>query len=142
MKLSLSHHIMTFLALFALLGQGLVTNGYAMVMPSMTHDAYELASNTNVKHHMGSAMASSADEEDHSCCDTMPEMVKMASSACCDSVSGCSIDCGHCLTISMTGHLQSLDITLATPINIKAEATALPHFFFHQTLPAFKPPIV
>ncbi|MCC4833854.1 hypothetical protein LMH66_14515 [Shewanella sp. 10N.7] len=154
MSVKLSHHIIIFFALFALLGQGLVTNGYAMVAMPMTHivdkeptsDAAteDVESATMDCHQQVSTNIPSiidSNKQSKHCCDSITDIAQTEPSSCCDSVAGCSLDCSHCMKISMTGHMQNVDIIIAKSLNIKAEATKLPHFFYHQTLPAFKPPI-
>ena len=150
MKLGLSHHLIMFFALFALLGQGLVTNGYAMVASPMNQtSAAEHSKSADSQQastmdcHQQAPSADIAPEninKSKHCCDSASDMAQSEHASCCDSDTGCSFDCSHCMKISMTGHLQSIDIEIAKSLNIKAEATSLPHFFFHQTLPAFKPP--
>lgn len=164
MSAKLSHQIIIFITLFAILGQGLITNGYAMVANPMTHSATDSVTADSISkmptsdHQQEvpsaivkqdtnamdchSLMSEKMPPKSAHCCDDNA-MRKSQSTAknCCDGEAGCAIDCGHCMTISMTGHLLSFDIVLAKAVNNKADATSLPHFFYHKTLPAFRPPI-
>ncbi|WP_144211541.1 hypothetical protein [Shewanella donghaensis] len=164
MSAKLSHQIIVFITLFAILGQGLITNGYAMVANPMTHSAtdsvtvdsmgkistsdhQQLMPSSTVKQDTNamdchSSMSGKMPQKTSHCCDDDAMLKsKSTSKSCCDGQAGCAIDCGHCMTISMTGHLLSFDIVLAKAVNSKADATSLPHFFYHKTLPAFRPPI-
>ncbi|WP_076538192.1 hypothetical protein [Shewanella sp. UCD-KL21] len=155
MSTKLTHQLIVFITLFAILGQGLITNGYAMVANPLVHSPAEMlmsndnTSQTNLKQSKStekpnchSSMTEQAPQKTTHCCDDSSMLQsKKADQSCCDSQNGCAIDCGHCITISMTGHLLTFDILLAKAVNSKADATAVPHFFFHKPLPAFRPPI-
>ncbi|QSX29953.1 hypothetical protein JYB88_17530 [Shewanella cyperi] len=111
--------------LLALLGQAVLTNGYAMGMPE--HEQMTMSSDN-------------CDESQSHCCD-MPMTEPEQSQGCCDSDTGCQPDCGHCLSISLTtGLIYSADWPVM-PLPRTTIAMAQPHIPPVAPQANFRPPI-
>jgi len=84
---TLRQSLLVICTLFALVGQAVLANGYAMGMP---------------EHKQSMPMKQKACNKSQSHCCDMPMAETQTSQGCCDTDSGCQPDCGHCLSISLT----------------------------------------
>ncbi len=145
MHQTLSRYLLVIFTLLALVGQGVVSNGHAMVMRSMEMGAmvhslsnqgmdHAAMMQMNTEHHAdASAMANT------NCCND--QMLPGAKQHCCNGTTSCLNDCGHCLTISVAGTLFSPHLWPSVSLSDTPMATPMPHFHSISLSSAFKPPI-
>ena len=137
MSRKLQRQLIAIFALFSLLGQGLIANGYAMV--SMT--------DTPMTHHtsmtQSGAMQNSTDCHDAQIDDSSPLVTQMQSSDqhCCDGDNGCNVDCNHCLTISFTGTVFNFSLSLNPPLGAISIPASKALFVSLDKSPIVRPPI-
>ncbi|MCH1929970.1 hypothetical protein L9G16_07240 [Shewanella sp. A25] len=145
MHQTLGRLLLVIFTLLALVGQGVVSNGYAMVTRSMDMGAmaHENA-NQGMDHTAMMQMNKDGSTKHHAiansdCCNDKP--LPGAKQHCCDGSQSCSHDCGHCMTISAAGTLFSPHLWPSVGLSETAMATPMPHFHSISLASAFKPPI-
>lgn len=154
---TLGRYLLVILTLLAVAGQSVMANGHAMVPHGMDIAAQ---SNTAAPNISTMATHSSHQDMDHGASASMNSNPKNASDAhamtdsnccgdsapsskqhCCDGTTSCANDCGHCLTISVTGTLFSPHLWPSVSLSDTAMATPMSHFHSISLSSAFKPPI-
>ena len=147
MRAKQSNYWIIAITLFALVGQGLLTNDSLMVPMAHAEMAQTMSAQTDKTTNTTSAMSHKAMKNCH---DDMqnavndvdePIATKLPQNSCCNGSGFCSLDCNHCLTISFTANL--IDIPLATT-NIPVYSAPLAMVVNHVSIafpPAFRPPI-
>lgn len=142
---TLGRYFLVIFTLLTLVGQGVVSNGHAMVPHTVdTSEMVHKVSNQGMDHAAMMQMNTETPSDPHSianadCCND--KMLPGAKQHCCDGTTSCSNDCGHCLTISVTGTLFSSHLWPSVNLSDTAMATPMPHFHSISLSSAFKPPI-
>ncbi|KVX01990.1 CopL family metal-binding regulatory protein [Shewanella frigidimarina] len=147
MRAKQSNYWIIVITLFALVGQGLLTNDSLMVPMAHAEMTQALSSQTDKITNTTSTMSHKAMKNCH---DNMqntvndvdePIAAKLPQNSCCNGSGFCSLDCNHCLTISFTANL--IDIPLVTthiPVYSAPLAMAVSRVSIAFP-PAFRPPI-
>ncbi|MGL5359182.1 MAG: hypothetical protein ACRDBI_05615 [Shewanella sp.] len=163
---TLGRYFLVIFTLLAVAGQSVMANGHAMVPLGML--GMEIAAHTEVAAHTSAAPAPAMSTQaptphqgmehaaasmnskhhkspsdahamtDSNCCgDSAPS----GKQHCCDGTNSCTKDCGHCLTISVTGTLFSPHLWPSVSLSDTAMATPMSHFHSISLSSALKPPI-
>ncbi len=144
MRAKQSNYWIIIITLFALVGQGLLTNDSLMVPMAHAEMAQKMSANTDnttTAMTMHGAMKnchdmpSAVNNVDESIAASLPQ------TSCCNGSGVCSPDCNHCLTISFTANL--IDMPLAM-LNIPVYPAPLAMVVNRVSIafpPAFRPPI-
>ncbi|MGI2112808.1 CopL family metal-binding regulatory protein [Shewanella frigidimarina] len=147
MRAKQSNYWIIVITLFALVGQGLLTNDSLMVPMAHAEMTQALSAQTDKITNTTSTMSHKAMKNCH---DNMQNIVndmdepiaaKLPQNSCCNGSGFCSLDCNHCLTISFTANL--IDIPLVTthiPVYSAPLAMAVSRVSIAFP-PAFRPPI-
>jgi len=167
MRATLSNYWVIAMTLFALVGQGVLTNDSFMV--PMAHakmvqqtaplnmlanhdlDGDKLAHDTMSAQTQGLTSSTTATPHQamKNCHDNMPIAndvdqpitASLAQTSCCSGSGSCSLDCNHCLTISFTANLIDIQLALTkVPVNA-TQITMLVNHVSIVSPPAFRPPI-
>ncbi|QIR15904.1 hypothetical protein [Shewanella aestuarii] len=159
------------LTLFALVGQGMLANGgsmvpvahanmdeQALVESSDMSDGYSLVSSseqatdchgnvisavvTPINHSVNSTNSIDSKDNVHlMAVQNESDQQTQSETNCCNGAGGCSLDCNHCLTITLTADMMDMPLLIANDsVNI------MPVFMGVNRLsidfpPAFRPPI-
>lgn len=151
MHQTFSRYLLVIFTLLALVGQGVVSNGHAMVIRSMEmsamvsqpscqgmdHTAMMQIETEHQANASAMAGAGTSTASTNCCNDQMPSGAKH----CCDGTTFCLNDCGHCLTISVAGTLFSPHLWPSVSLNDTPMASPMPHFHSISLSSALKPPI-
>ncbi|QDE29708.1 MULTISPECIES: hypothetical protein [Shewanella] len=148
MKAKLSNYWIITITLFALVGQGLLTNDSLMVpmanaqmtqltMSTQTDDATDTTVSMSHKamincHDNVSNIVNNIDE---SVTSSLPK------ASCCNGSGFCSIDCNHCLTISLVANLIDIQLPITNIPLFSAPITMVVNRVSIAFPPAFRPPI-
>lgn len=140
MNRTLSRYILVTITMLALLGQGVLSNGHAMVM-SVMNDTDMMQNMPVQQPQMMTADMKCHDTEPTetiNCCDdkSLPN-----AQHCCDGVGNCQSDCHHCLTISITANLLNIKSWPEFSVPELAMATPMPHFHSISLTTELRPPI-
>ncbi|WP_261923615.1 hypothetical protein [Shewanella sp. NFH-SH190041] len=134
MPISLQHRLLSLFTVLAILLQGMVLSGQVIAQPDsapLSHITASLSSSHPCDtDHLSSPIA------EMDCCQT-----PASAPHCCDGNNGCSEDCGHCMTISVTGTLLSDNYWPERFPSEAAVSTKLPHFHSVSLSQALRPPI-
>ncbi|WP_445777118.1 hypothetical protein [Shewanella sp.] len=132
MRKSLRHYLIAICTLLSLIGQGVLANGYTMIMPNdMTPQA-----NTTMM---------PKDTLNHSDCHSMMQeqvTTPTSTSHCCDNTGNCKNDCSHCFSITFTGTVFNTDVAISPVLADTAVTLPIAQLFSIDSPPAFRPPIV
>ncbi len=160
MRATLSNYWIIAMTLLALVGQGLLTNDSFMVpmahakmaqqtAPSDRHAHDDLAQQSmSVKTDRATnTTAAMPQKATKNCHDNMvndvndPISASAPQTSCCDGSGFCSLDCHHCLTISLVANLIDIQLPMAsTPIH-STSITMVVNRVSIAFPPAFRPPI-
>lgn len=149
MPQTFARYMLITFTLLALIGQSVMANGSAMAMIAMDMQMMtknmpsDDMSHSSHSHHLTATQSASHTDKgvmNHAnCCND--DMLPGAKQPCCDGATSCVHDCGHCMTISMTGPLFSPHLWPSVNNADTAMATPLPHFHSIDLPSALKPPI-
>ncbi|MGX9460703.1 hypothetical protein ACWXWU_05590 [Shewanella sp. A14] len=146
MRVKLSKYWIIAITLFALVGQGLMTNDSLMVPMSHAEMTPQTISTNNDSHHQ-TAMSHQSMKNCH---DNMPNIISdvdeaitasLPQSSCCNGSGFCSLDCNHCLTISFTANLIDVQLPITHIPVYSAPTTMIANHISIAFPPAFRPPI-
>lgn len=134
MRKSIRHYLIAICTLLSLIGQGVLANGYTMIMPNDMKMNQQMSTNV-----MSNDMQNRSD-----CHSMMQDQTDIATSSshCCDNAGSCTNDCNHCFTITFTGTVFSTDITVSPSPENTAVKLPIAQLFSIDGSPAFRPPIV
>ncbi|MGI2170164.1 hypothetical protein ACROAE_08200 [Shewanella sp. MF05960] len=134
MHKSIRHYLIAICTLLSLIGQGVLANGYTMIMPSDMKMNEQMITKV-----MPNDMKSGSD-----CHSMMQDETNIATSSnhCCDNAASCTNDCSHCFTITFTGTVFSTDIAISPTPEDTAVTLPIAQLFSIDGSPAFRPPIV
>ncbi|MCG9697852.1 hypothetical protein [Shewanella sp. Isolate11] len=134
MRKMLRHQTLVVFTLLAMLGQVMLSNGFAMVSYAQADEmpVMQMADSSNCHE--------TQTEKTSHCCDT-EENVLPATQHCCEGNGFCKGDCNHCLVISVTGTLFSVKSWSGFRGSESIMAIQMPHFHSITLGSALRPPI-
>lgn len=147
MRATLSNFWIITITLFALVGQGLMTNDSLMVPMSHVEMAQTISTQTDKTTDTTSAITHKAMTDCH---DNVPNIVNgvdessntpVPQTSCCNGSGFCSIDCNHCLTISLVANLIDIQLPITNIPIFSAPITMVVNRVSIAFPPAFRPPI-
>ncbi|WP_394202588.1 hypothetical protein [Shewanella waksmanii] len=125
--------------LLAMLGQVLLSNGFAMVPMAQAEESHSMMQMTNgASCHTVTSMETASH-----CCDAELSATPLPedNQHCCNGNGTCQADCNHCLVISVTGTLFDVKTWSGFNGSQHAMATQMPHFHSISLARDLRPPI-
>ena len=148
MRATLSNYWIITITLFALVGQGLITNDSLMVPMAhaqMTQEKISAQTNTATDATLPMPHKAMTD-----CHDNAPNLLNNVDESnntpppktgCCNGSGFCSIDCNHCLTISLVANLIDIQQPMINIPIFPAPISMVVNRISIAFQPAFRPPI-
>lgn len=145
MHQALSRYLLVIFTLVALVGQGAMANGHAMVMRAMDMTANTANTSSHGTGHGDMMQMNTENGTDAhamantNCCND--DKLPGAKQHCCDGSKSCLNDCEHCMMTSVAGTLFSPHLWPSVNLSDTPMATPMPHFHSISLSSAFRPPI-
>lgn len=132
---AIRRHFLVTMTLFALVGQTLLSNGFAMI--NVAHASEDMPAMQMME--QADCHSNNAVDQSH-CCDQMQSAAQQQSN-CCEGEGFCQGDCNHCLVISVAGTLITIESWPGFVGSQIATATQMPHFHSISLPRNLRPPI-